>query len=122
MRKIVKTDYDLYISKNSIDLFNYFDVDNIHGLQRSDCVRHKDTRDNCFIAGLCNSCLVDSDRYFVFINLRKSYDPVQFCTLVMHEFTHLAFRLYDYNLDTEEKIITFAENETNNFLKNKFYE
>lgn len=117
MKILIKQQYYLMYSDKSIDLFDYFNVDHLHGLDKSDCMDHVDTPDDCFIAGMCNLKPNDSGKYFVYINTLKSKYPVEFITLIMHEFMHLAFRLNNYNQYNEEQLIQFAENETKKFIK-----
>ena len=49
-------DFLLIIGKSS-DIFDYFGVEELHGLKRSECY---DTPDDAYIAGLCNQFPDDS--------------------------------------------------------------
>lgn len=102
-------DYLLVVGKSS-DIFDYFGVEELHGLKRSECY---DTPDSAYIAGLCNQFPDDPNKQFLFINevrIGRSYKDV---LLIMHEAMHLSLEVHGLNLeggDTEEEAITYAEN------------
>jgi hypothetical protein len=102
-------DYLLVVGKSS-DIFDYFGVEELHGLKRSECY---DTPDSAYIAGLCNQFPDDPTKQFLFINevrIGRSYKDV---LLIMHEAMHLSLEVHGLNLeggDTEEAAITYAEN------------
>ena len=101
-------DFLLIIGKSS-DIFDYFGVEELHGLKRSECY---DTPNDAYIAGLCNQFPDDSSKQFLFINeirIGKSYKDV---LLIMHETMHLSLEVNGHNLedgDKEEETITYAE-------------
>ena len=107
-------DYLLIIGTSG-ELFDYFGVDEMHGLKKMDCY---DTPTDAYIAGLCNIFPDDLDkepsqqRHFLFINrvrIGRSYLDV---LLIMHESMHLSLAVHGANLevgDLEEKVITYAE-------------
>ena len=101
-------DFLLVIGKSS-DIFDYFGVEELHGLKRSECY---DTPDSAYIAGLCNQFPDDSTKQFLFINevrIGRSYKDV---LLIMHESMHLSLEINGTDLgdgDLEEKTITYAE-------------
>lgn len=101
-------DFLLIIGKSS-DIFDYFGVEELHGLKRSECY---DTPNDAYIAGLCNQFPDDSSKQFLFINeirIGKSYKDV---LLIMHETMHLSLEINGHNLedgDKEEETITYAE-------------
>ena len=106
-----KVGYMLIIGKSS-DIFDYFGVEEMHGLKRSDCY---DTPDDAYIAGLCNQFPNQSPnepkKHFLFINeirIGRSYKDV---LLIMHESMHLSFEVHGRNLegDVEEDAITDGE-------------
>jgi len=113
-------DFLLIIGKSS-DIFDYFGVEELHGLKRSECY---DTPDDAYIAGLCNQFPGDSDKHFLFINeirIGRSYKDV---LLIMHEAMHLSLEVHGLNLegDTEEAAITYGEKvatEICEYLKSK---
>ena len=102
-------DYLLIIGKSS-DVFDYFGVDEVHGLKKSECY---DSPSDAYIAGLCNQFPSDETRQFLFINeirIGRSYKDV---LLIMHESMHLSLEINGTDLgdgDLEEKTITYAEN------------
>ena len=101
-------DFLLIIGKSS-DIFDYFGVEELHGLKRTECY---DTPNDAYIAGLCNQFPDDSSKQFLFINeirIGKSYKDV---LLIMHETMHLSLEVNGHNLedgDKEEETITYAE-------------
>ena len=101
-------DFLLIIGKSS-DIFDYFGVEELHGLKRSECY---DTPNDAYIAGLCNQFPDDSSKQFLFINeirIGRSYKDV---LLIMHETMHLSLEINGHNLedgDKEEEKITYAE-------------
>ena len=101
-------DFLLIIGKSS-DIFDYFGVEELHGLKRSECY---DTPDDAYIAGFCNQFPDDSSKQFLFINeirIGRSYKDV---LLIMHETMHLSLEINGHNLedgDKEEETITYAE-------------
>jgi hypothetical protein len=102
-------DYLLIIGKSS-DVFDYFGVEELHGLKRSECY---DTPESAYIAGLCNQFPDDPEKQFLFINkirIGRSYKDV---LLIMHEAMHLSLEIHGHNLeegDLEEEAITYGEN------------
>ena len=123
MNKIDRKTYTLLLSENPCDLFIYFDVDEMHGLNYSDCKAHVNTKDDAYIAGLSNFVPKESGEYdendqrFVFINLLKCSDSISTFALIMHEMMHHSFFIHNYNMDLEEEIITWAENESHKVYK-----
>jgi len=119
MKKVYNFEqYDLLIGRNAVDLFNYFGLDNFHGVNLNDCKqRIKNSR--TYIDGFCNTNPINS-KPFVFINryaIKNKYKKHEKVTLIMHEMMHLSSMLYGNFEDQEEEIITFAEMETNRVYK-----
>jgi hypothetical protein len=110
--------YILLLSYNPCDVFNYFDVEEMHGLSLKDCQAHENTTENAYIAGWSNFVpkasgeYISNDDRFVFINLSRCTDPVRTTGLIMHELMHYSFFLHNYNIEREEEIITWAEEES----------
>ena len=117
MNKIDRDSYTLLLSENPCDLFTYFNVDEMHGLNALDCANHKNTTENSYIAGLSNFVPKQSGEYnsndkrFVFINLSKCTDSISTFALIMHEMMHHSFFIHNYDIELEEEIITWAEEE-----------
>jgi len=110
--------YKLLLSYKPCDIFRYFQVQEMHGLSFLKCVVYKNTKHDAYIAGLSNYVPKKNNKYehgdpfFVFINLSRCTDEIETCLLVNHELIHRAFELYNWNVDAEEEIISWAENET----------
>ena len=66
--------YTLILSYNPCDIFKYYNVTEMHGLNLADCEKHENTTQSAYIAGLCNfvpkvdNNYKNSDPKFVFIN------------------------------------------------------
>ena len=98
--------YTLILSDKPKDVFDYYGVVEMHGLNI-----HSD------VDGFCNVSPID-DKPFVYINLSKCTDDIHTMGLVMHETMHLASYLWNHNLiDHEEAMITFAELEAYNIVQ-----
>ena len=101
-------DFLLIIGKSS-DIFDYFGVEELHGLKKNECF---DNPEDAYIAGLCNQFPDDPSKQFLFINeirIGRSYKDV---LLIMHESMHLSLEVNGHNLedgDKEEETITYAE-------------
>jgi len=109
--------YKFILGNKSIDLFNYYKVDEIHGLTREECSNYKENSDDAYIAGMANVSPNDSTPY-VFINKSRLKGDYRDVTLVMHELMHMSLILHQWTIrDNEEKIITWAEEETNRIIK-----
>jgi hypothetical protein len=106
MKAIPRDSYLLLISHNPCDIFDYFNVDEMHGLNKVDCERHINNTEQSYIAGWCN-LIPGSDRYFIFINLSRCNTDVETFGHLMHELMHRSFDLHE----DEETIITWAEME-----------
>lgn len=118
MITIFRAGYVLLLSYNPCDIFQYYNVEAMHGLSLKDCQEHANTKDSAYIAGWCNFVPKESGEYgkddkrYVFINLARCNDDVSTMGLIMHELMHQSFFLHDYNMDSEEEIITWAEEES----------
>ena len=112
--------YNLFVGNKSIDIFNYFSVDELHGLSRQECNEYTDTKDDAYIASMTNYSPEDK-KPFVFINKSRLQDDYRDVTLIMHELMHLSLILHKWNIrDKEEDIITWAEEETNKLMKSEY--
>lgn len=118
MITIFRAGYILLLSYNPCDVFNYFNVTEMHGLSLKECQAHANTKDSAYIAGWSNFVPKESSEYFanddrfVFINLSRCNDDISTMGLIMHELMHQSFFLHNYNIDKEEEIITWAEEES----------
>jgi hypothetical protein len=106
---IQREDYLLVLSDNSIDLFNHFNVHEMHGLCIDECEH---------IEGLCNYIPKQnnqyelSDSYFVLINTSIHKDSIKLFALIMHEMMHMSLKKHSWDINKEEEIITWAEEES----------
>ena len=110
--------FTLLLSEKPCDVFRHFNVQEMHGLSYLKCVVHKNTKHQAYIAGFSNYVPNEKKKYkhgdpfFVFINLSRCNSELDTCLLVNHEMMHRAFELFNWNVDMEEDMITWAEKET----------
>ena len=120
------SEYTLIIGKRSEDIFNFFGVEELHGLYKKDCY---DNPDNAYIAGLCNVYPDDYSKLFIFLNSTRLGNGYKDVLLIMHESMHLSLQIHGADLtysgvDVEEIAITWAEENSDSiyqFLSNKGY-
>ena len=104
--------YTLILSHDPCDIFKYYKMTEMHGLNLKDCSEYTNTPDDTYIAGWTNIA-PDNGKPFVFINLSRCTNDVLTTGIVFHEMMHLAGMKYEGCWDSdEENMITFAENET----------
>ena len=94
----------------------------MHGLNYNDCKAHVNSKEDAYMAGLSNFVPKESGEYtdderFVFINILRCTDSISTFALIMHEMMHHSFFIHNYNMDLEEEIITWAENESHEIYK-----
>ncbi len=131
---VVEKEYNNFvflIGESSIDIFDYYGVDSMHGLNRFDCAKKIDTNKSAYICGWCNYHPLDKDltrpshlKPYVFMNAKRFQNDFTDVSSLMHEIMHLSMKLHDYDIDKEEEIITLAEQLTNDlyfehYIKNK---
>jgi hypothetical protein len=107
MKKIIRGKYDLLLSHNPCEIFSYYNVTEMHGLNLEDCQNYNSTSEDAYLVGWCNY-IPNTDRRFVFINLSRCNSEIQTFGTIMHELMHLSFDLHT----DEEEIISWAENES----------
>jgi hypothetical protein len=125
MEKVIQRgSYTLLIGNNSIDLFDYFMVDELHGLNRTEANAFTDTKDSAYIAGMANYHPLDKNltmlfKPFLFLNKKRLNGTYTDVTLLLHEYMHLG-RILGNGIDdsNEEGIVTWIEKEIN-FLINE---
>jgi hypothetical protein len=105
------------MSDKSVHLFDYYKVDNLHGLNKQNCIEYKETKDDAYIAGMANTA-PDKTKPYVFINSSRLVGDYRDTTLVMHEMMHMSLLLHKWDMNKEEDIVTWAEQETNWIMKN----
>lgn len=107
--------YMLLLSYNPCDIFHYYSVKEMHGLNLKDCECYNNTTEDAYIAGWANFVPKKSGDYniaderYVFINLSRCNNDTDAFALIMHELMHHSFWIHNYNLNQEEEIITWAE-------------
>lgn len=113
-------DFTLLVG-NSVDIFDYFNVEELHGLKRAACY---DGRFSAYIAGLCN-LYPNDNRRFIFLNINRLGHGYKDILLIFHEAMHLSLLIYGTNLEyNEEDVISYAEKTTDEIyllLKYKIY-
>ena len=134
MEKIKNFDmgkYILVIGKDATDIFKFYNVDKMHGLNLKDAIAEeidKTKGNGVYIYGLTNydpedKRLIAKDPYkpFLFLNMGtfKGYSADQQKTAIMHETMHMALLLYKWDAEKKsEEIITMAEDEANEIIRN----
>ena len=122
--------YVLLIGNNATEVFDYYKIDKMHGLNRADAQAEevdKTVGNGVYIYGLTNydpadKKLTAKDPYkpFLFLNMGtfKKYNVTEKATAVMHETMHMSILLNNWNIkDKEEEVITYAEDEANKIIE-----
>ena len=122
--------YILLIGNDATEVFDYYKVDEMHGLNRADAQAEevdKTVGNGVYIYGLTNydpadKKLTAKDPYkpFLFLNMGtfKNYSITEKATAVMHETMHMSILLNNWNIkDKEEEVITYAEDEANKIIE-----
>ena len=123
MEVIDREHYTLLLSECPCEIFEYYRVNSMHGLNYEDCLKHLNNQDQAYIWGWANYVPNDDLYYkfgcdrFVFINLTRAKKDYDTYGGVFHEMMHQALELYNYNMVFEEELITWAENETKEVFK-----
>ena len=118
MQVIKRENYTLLLGDGPCELFDYYGVEELHGLSCSECRSYNNTVNDAYIAGLCNKSPIDGSD-FCFINLQRCNNIVNTILLVNHEMMHLSLEIFNFDVQNkEEEIITWAENETRNIINN----
>ena len=122
--------YILLIGNDATEVFDYYNVKEMHGLNRADAQAEEvdmTTGNGVYIYGLTNYDPADKKltakapyKPFLFINLGtfKKYSLTEKATGIMHETMHMSIILNNWNIkDKEEEVITFAEEEANKIIE-----
>jgi len=122
--------YILLIGNDATEIFDYYKVPEMHGLNRADAQAEEvdlSKGNGVYIYGLTNydpadKKLIAKDPYkpFLFINLGtfKKYSVTEKATGIMHETMHMSILLNNWDIkDKEEEVITFAEEEANKIIE-----
>jgi hypothetical protein len=121
--------YVLIVGKDATDIFKYYNVKEMHGLNLKDAQAEevdKTKGNGVYIYGLTNYDPADKKltakapyKPFVFLNMGtfKKYSPSEQATAVMHETMHISILLSNWNIkDKEEESIGFAEEQANKII------
>jgi hypothetical protein len=123
MITIIRGTYILLLSYNPCNVFTYYNVKEMHGLNIVDCTEYKNTTEDAYIAGFSNFIpkelgeYTNNDPRFIFINLSRCTDDLNTFKLIMHEMMHTSLAIHEYNVNKEEEIIEWAELESNEVFK-----
>lgn len=124
MYLISRATYVLLLSYNPCEVFDHFQVDELHGLYRMECLKHNNTTASAYIAGLSNFIpkasgdYTNKDKRFIYINLSRCTDDITTMGLLMHETMHHSLFIHKYKVNTkEEDIIQWAETEALELIK-----
>ena len=122
--------YILLIGKDATDIFKYYKVKEMHGLNLKDAQAEevdKTVGNGVYIFGLTNydpadKKLTAKDPYkpFLFLNMGtfKRYTPDEQKTAIMHETMHMALLLYKWDAEkNSEEIVSMAEEDANVIIK-----
>ena len=103
--------YQLILSDNPCDIFKHFGVDELHGLSLQDCEAYNNTKEDAYIAGLCN-LIPNTDKMFIFLNTSRMNNCKEKMALIFHEAMHLSLEIHNHDVnEKEEEIISWAESE-----------
>jgi hypothetical protein len=136
MEKVNMGEYILLIGKDATEIFDYYKVDEMHGLNRKDAQAEEvdmttpkkgDQGNGVYIYGLTNydpadKKLTAKDPYkpFLFLNIGtlRKYNITEKATAIMHETMHMSILLNNWNIkDKEEEAIGFAEEQANKIIE-----
>ena len=122
--------YLLLIGNDATDIFKYYNVEQMHGLNLKDAQAEEIDRtkgNGVYIYGLTNYDPSDKKltakapfKPFLFLNMGtfKRYSPSEQATAIMHETMHMSILLNNWDIrDKEEEAIGFAEEEANKIIK-----
>jgi hypothetical protein len=130
MKKIDMGKYVLLIGNDATEIFDYYKVPEMHGLNRQDAQAEevdKTKGNGVYIYGWTNYDPTDKKltakaphKPFLFLNMGtfKKYSTTEKATAIMHETMHMSMLLNNWNIkDKEEEAIQFAEDEANKIIE-----
>ena len=115
------------IGKDATEIFDYYKVDKMHGLNREDAQAEevdKSKGNGVYIYGWTNYDPRDKKltakapyKPFLFLNKKHFKGDFTDVTLVNHEAMHMSILLHNWNItDKEEEAVTLAEDITNKIV------
>ena len=123
-------EYVLLVGKNATEIFDYYDVEEMHGLNRKDAQAEevdKTVGNGVYIYGWTNYDPNDKKltakaphKPFLFLNMNtfEKYSSTEKATAVMHETMHMSILLNNWNIkDKEEEVISYAEEQANKIVE-----
>jgi hypothetical protein len=127
MKKIDMGKFVLLIGKDATEIFDYYKVDRMHGLNRADAQAEEvdETVGNgAYIYGWTNYDPRDKKltgkaphKPFLFLNKKHFKGDFTDITLVNHEAMHMSILLNNYDIaDKEEEAVSLAEDITNKIV------
>ena len=130
MKKFDMGKYVLLAGNNAVEIFDYYDVDEMHGLTKKAAQAEevdKTVGNGVYIYGWTNYDPADKKltakaplKPFLIINLGtfSRYSVTEKATGVMHETMHMSILLNNWKItDKEEEVITYAEEEANKIIE-----
>jgi len=127
MKKIDMGKFVLLIGKDATEIFDYYNVDQMHGLNRKDAQAEevdKTKGNGVYIYGFTNYDPRDKKltakapyKPFLFLNKKHFKGTAEDITMVMHEAVHMGILLNGYNIDTEEDFLSQGEEWANKIVK-----
>ena len=130
MKKIDMGKYLLLIGNDATEIFDYYKVPEMHGLNLADAKAEeidKTKGNGVYIYGWTNYDPADKKltakapyKPFLFLNMGtfKNYSITEKATAIMHETMHMSIILNNWDIkDKEEEVITFAEDEANKIIE-----
>lgn len=110
INRLLRNDLILIVGEDALSLFDYFQVDELHSLNRKDCIERIDSGRR-YIDGMCNLIPGSDNKHYIFIN-NKALSEYRYENfgLIFHEAMHYSFEKYWNTLQQdEERLITEAE-------------
>jgi hypothetical protein len=127
MKKFDMDKFVVLIGKDATEIFDYYKVDKMHGLNREDAQAEevdKSKGTGVYIYGWTNYDPRDKKltakapyKPFLFLNKKHFKGDFTDITLVNHEAMHMSILLHNWNItDKEEEAVTLAEEITNKIV------
>ena len=127
MKKFDMDKFVVLIGKDATEIFDYYKVDKMHGLNREDAQAEevdKSKGNEVYIYGWTNYDPRDKKltakapyKPFLFLNKKHFKGDFTDITLVNHEAMHMSILLNNWNItDKEEEAVSLAEDITNKIV------